>query len=251
MRIGRMGGYMGARIIRISDVLRRAAFMQKINGERGFPLRKYVVGASFAIVLAGTGALAGCSQGSDASGSSPAQAETANDSSNQEQSSDDGPQAEETLPPDAYETAEWDAKIANEYHHSNVMDDGLTAAEIANSMGYESLLIAVNSEGTKEVASGIQLAIQDMGYTANSSWEMTPAFINKEEKTALFTSYGWRLDETRLISMNVFTFIQDGLFHFQLNMMADGSTDYLAEYDYDSDTVPTPEDAFQLLEDNS
>lgn len=243
---------MGARASQIGGVVQSLFRMSEGQTLREVrPLRNYVVGASFAIVLAGAGALAGCSQGSDASGSSPAQVEAVDEATAEAQSPADGPQAEETLPPDAYETAERDPKLANKYHHSDVMDDGLTADEIANSMGYESLLIAVNSEGTKEVATGIQLAIQDMGYTANSSWEMTPAFINKEEKTALFTSYGWRLDETRLISMNVFTFIQDGLFHFQLNMMADGYTDYLAEYEYDSDTVPTPEDALQLLQDNS
>lgn len=243
---------MGARASQIGSVVHSLfRLSEKQTLGEGRPLSRFVVGASFAIVLAGAGALAGCSQGGDASGSSPAQVEAVDEATAEEQSSADGQQAEETLPPDAYETAERDPKLANTYHHSDVMDDGLTADEIANSMGYESLLIAVNSEGTNEVATGIQLAIQDMGYTANSSWEMTPAFINKEKKTALFTSYGWRLDETRLISMNVFTFIQDGLFHFQLNMMADGSTDYLAEYEYDSDTVPTPEDALQLLQDNS
>ena len=152
---------------------------------------------------------------------------------------------ETTIPDNAYEMQDSDPEKVYDYNHSDVMNDGLDASEIASSMGYDSLLLAVNSEGTNEVASGIITSVADMGYASGSSWDMTPA----NGKTALRTNYGFSMDNGNG-GMTLYTFIQDGNFYIQL-LETNDQGDNIASYDYDSNVVPTPEEAAQILADNS
>ena len=227
---------------------------------------RFMLAASLATLLLGASVLSGCAQGDANPGSSGVQTEaTAEESAEEQQEPAEEQQAgdlgrlgpyeeqqtpdeqqytEETLPPDAYQMAERDHEMVYNYRHSDVMDDGLTASEIANSMGYESLQIAVNSEGTNEVAAGIRMSIQDMGYSSGSSWEMKQV----SGKTALYTNYGSSLSKNRLLNMNVFTFIQDADFFIQLSIKDYDTLETICSYEYDSDIVPTPDDALRLLE---
>ena len=151
---------------------------------------------------------------------------------------------EETLPDNAYEMQDKDPKKVYDYNHSDVMNDGLDASEIASSMGYDSLLLAVNSEGTNEVANGIITSVADMGYASGGSWDMTPA----NGKTALRTNYGFSMNNGNG-GMTLYTFIQDGNFYIQL-LETNNQGDNIASYDYNSDVIPTPDEAAQLLADN-
>lgn len=134
-------------------------------------------------------------------------------------------------------------KIQN-YKDSKPYEDGLTVQEFANSCGFDNLSEVCDYYGD-DSASRLQYEMSQMGYHANG-YELT-----MDQKGELLitvsSSFTPNNDSATLISLGVEAYVYKDSYHIRIyNIPSDGTS-----VEYDTDTIPTTEEAARILAENS
>ena len=140
-----------------------------------------------------------------------------------------------------------DTEKIQAYKDTQAYADGLTIQEFANSCGFDNLSDVYDYCG-KDTSNHLQYEIGKMGYhVSNSGIKATYDGILCATSLAEFEL----IDNTdKFGQMQVLAEIENNNFNIQLSVFPfDIETDKIIEYD--ADTIPTPEEAAQILADNS
>ena len=140
-------------------------------------------------------------------------------------------------------STEPDSQKIQNYKDSKPYEDGLTVQEFANSCGFDNLS-EVCDYYSDDSASRLQYEMSQMGYHANG-YEL---MMDQKGELLITVSSSFAPDNSStLISLGVEAYIYKDLYHIRIyNMPNDG-----VSVEYDTDTIPTPEEAARILADNS
>lgn len=148
--------------------------------------------------------------------------------------------------PDLYGLKPDPEKIQN-YNDNMLYLDGLTVQEFSNSCGVDNLMQAYQYAG-EDLGSRLKTCVEQMGYNVNNYGIRTTA-----AGTLCATSLGSfdiNTDDNKFGSIQILAQIEDNNFNIQISVFPfDPDTDKVIEYN--TDTIPTPEEAAQILADNS
>ena len=148
--------------------------------------------------------------------------------------------------PDSYGLKPDPEKIQN-YNDNMLYLDGLTVQEFSNSCGVDNLMQAYQYAG-EDLGSRLKTCVEQMGYNVNNYGIRTTA-----AGTLCATSLGSfdiNTDDNKFGSIQILAQIEDNNFNIQISVFPfDPDTDKVIEYN--TDTIPTPEEAAQILADNS
>ena len=137
-----------------------------------------------------------------------------------------------------------DTEKIQAYKDTQAYADGLTIQEFANSCGFDNLSDVYNYCG-EDISSRLQYEMSKMGYHING-YEMVT-----DPQGKLFSSISGSFvpenSATKLIGVGVEAYIEDNTYHIQMHSVPNNGV-YI---DYNTDTIPTPEEAAQILADNS
>lgn len=147
--------------------------------------------------------------------------------------------------PDSYGLKPDPEKIQN-YNDNMLYLDGLTVQEFSNSCGVDNLMQAYQYAG-EDLGSRLETCVEQMGYNVNNSGIRTTA-----AGTLCATSLGSfdiNTDDNKFGSIQILAQIEDNNFNIQISVFPfDPDIDKVIEYN--TDTIPTPEEAAQILADN-
>lgn len=137
-----------------------------------------------------------------------------------------------------------DTKRIQTYEDTQAYADGLTVQEFANSCGFDNLSDVYNYCG-EDISSRLQYEMSKMGYHING-YEMIT-----DPQGKLFSSISGSFvpenGSAKLIGVGVEAYIEDNTYRIQMHSVPNNGV-YI---DYNTDTIPTPEEAAQILADNS
>ncbi len=137
-----------------------------------------------------------------------------------------------------------DTEKIQAYKDTQAYADGLTIQEFANSCGFDNLSDVYNYCG-EDISSRLQYEMSKMGYHING-YEMVT-----DPQGKLFSSISGSFvpenGATKLIGVGVEAYIEDNTYRIQMHSVPNNGV-YI---DYNTDTIPTPEEAAQILADNS
>lgn len=148
--------------------------------------------------------------------------------------------------PDLYGLKPDPEKIQN-YNDNMLYLDGLTVQEFSNSCGVDNLMQAYQYAG-EDLGSRLKTCVEQIGYNVNNYGIRTTA-----AGTLCATSLGSfdiNTDDNKFGSIQILAQIEDNNFNIQISVFPfDPDTDKVIEYN--TDTIPAPEEAAQILADNS
>ena len=141
-------------------------------------------------------------------------------------------------------STEPDRAKMQDYKNGKLYQDGLTVQEFANSCGFNTLS-EVCDYYSDDSASRLQYEMSQMGYHANGYELMMDQ--KGELLITVSSSFTPNDDSTALISLGVEAYVYKDLYHVRIyNIPSDGTS-----VEYDTDTIPTTDEAAQMLADNS
>lgn len=192
--------------------------------------RSSIASTTAAIALAGVLALSGCNQAT----SSPST--TGNQTASE--SADEQPATSQEV---TASTQPDSSKISN-YNETQAYSDGLTVTEFSNSCGFDNLQQAYQYAGD-DLGSRLATCIEQMGYNVTNYGIRTTSSGVLCATSLTFFELPDRQD--KFVSMEVLAEIENNQFNISMSLFPfDKDTDRILEIE--TDTVPTPDGALQI-----
>ncbi len=192
--------------------------------------RSSIASTTAAIALAGVLALSGCNQAT----SSPST--TGNQTASE--SADEQPATSQEV---TASTEPDSSKISN-YNETQAYSDGLTVTEFSNSCGFDNLQQAYQYAGD-DLGSRLETCIEQMGYNVTNSGIRTTS--SGVLCATSLTSFELPDRQDKFVAMEVLAEIENNQFNISMSLFPfDKDTDRILEIE--TDTVPTPDGALQI-----
>lgn len=192
--------------------------------------RIFVTGAALVAAVAGSVALVGCDQAGSTGTDAPSAEASAPNSA-----------ADETT---ATTSTDPDTDKIQAYEDAEAYTDGLSVSEFANSCGFDTLSEAY-AYWEDDIPSRLQYEMSKMGYHTNG-YEMV---TNPQGELFASIAASFTPDNgiAKLVGVGVEAYIDRNAFTIRIHGVPNNDV----RTEYDTDTIPTPDEAAQILADNS
>lgn len=129
------------------------------------------------------------------------------------------------------------------YKDSAAYSDGLSIQEFANSCGFDDLTEAYRYYG-EDISNRLQSEMSAMGYHING-YEVVVS-QQGELFSSISSSFTPSNGVANLVGVGVEAYVERNIYHIRIHSVPSNG----AHLEYDTDTIPTPDEAAQLLADN-